>query len=408
MSGAITEWRHCRVCGSNELSLFIELPSMPLVDNLLRVEELGNEFRDDLRLYLCEECGLAQTLRDVNVGDYYRDYQYTVGLSPFARRFMQRLAEQVWRNYDLKPGDAVIEVGSSDGAQLACFQELGARVLGFEPSTSLTQTARTRGIAVIQKLFEERSVADIPADLLPAQVLLLAHTFDHLPDPMSFLRAAQRVLDPQRGVLVIEVHDLAKTVARREFCVFAHEHTTYYYAASIQRVLRRAGFDLINTTLIPDAEQRGNSLIVVATPPGSAHVQTKLPPLDLGALGDAKPLRTFGQSVNTSLARLRDFVQTQKQQGIRLAGYGAGGRGVMTLAAVARPDDFAYVCDQNPHLHGYYTPGTHILVSAPERLLTDPVNQVIVFSFGYFQEIYDELAEFRQRGGKLISLLDLL
>ena len=73
-----------------------------------------------------------------------------------------------------------------------------------------------------------------------------------------------------------------------------------------------------------------------------------------------------------------------------------------------RPEDFAYVCDKNPGFHGRYTPGSHIPIHSPERLLTDPVDEVIVFSFGYFQEISEELKEFTNRGGKLISLLDIL
>jgi ubiquinone/menaquinone biosynthesis C-methylase UbiE len=407
MNQEINEWHRCRVCGSEKMSLYLELPNMPLVDALLREDELGGEFLGAIRLFICEECKLAQTMHDVNVRDYYRDYQYSVGQSLFAVHFMQRLAEKVWHTYSLGAGDSVIEVGSSDGAQLECFQKLGARVLGFEPSESLARVTRLRNVSVIQELFDEDSVEKIPADLRPAQVLLLTHTFDHIPDPMSFLRAARRILDPQRGLLVIEVHDLEKTVERREFCLFAHEHTTYYYAASLQRVLQRAGFDLISTQMIPDAERRGNSLLVVATLPSSVFAEQKLPPLPLGRLGDVQYLQGFGQEVHASLRRLKKFVQTEKQKGIRLAGYGAGGRGVMTLAAIASPGDFVYVADKNPNLNGYYTPGSHIPVVTPNRFLVDPVDKAIVFSFGYFQEIYDDLATFRKQGGELISLLDL-
>jgi len=81
----------------------------------------------------------------------------------------------------------------------------------------------------------------------------------------------------------------------------------------------------------------------------------------------------------------------------------------MTLAGMAaEPADFAYICDKNPGFHGYYTPGSHIPIHGPEHLLADPVDEVVVFSFGYFQEIHDELKDFRAHGGRLISLLDLL
>jgi SAM-dependent methyltransferase len=405
---SVTQRTNCRVCGSKRLVRFLELPDMPLTDQFLSKDELGTEFLWPVRVYFCEDCGLTQTLHDVSAEDYYRDYRYSVALSPFAQRFMRRLAEEVWQQYQLQPGDTVLEVGSSDGAQLACVQALGARVFGFEPSASLAQMARSRGIPVAQCLFTPEAVYVIPADLLPVRVLLLTYTLDHLPDPMSFLAAVEKVLDPERGVLILEVHDLEKIIERREFCLFAHEHTTYYTPATVQMVLRRAGFGLISVNLVPEDERRGNSLLVAATAQGSALASRVLPVLSLGLLGVTDTYLAFGRAVQDSLLRFRELVQDKCQKGIRLAGYGAGGRGVMTLGATARPSDFAYVCDKNPAFHGRYTPGAHVLVDRPDRLLADPVDELIVFSFGYFREIYDELAEFRARDGKLISMLDLL
>lgn len=113
-------------------------------------------------------------------------------------------------------------------------------------------------------------------------------------------------------------------------------------------------------------------------------------------------------NVGTSIAKLRAYVADRRGKGLRVAGYGAGGRGVMTLAAMAQPGEIAYVCDQNPSFHGYLTPGAHVPVVAPAKLIEDSVDEIVVFSFGYFQEIWDSLAEFRSIGGRVISLLDLL
>jgi hypothetical protein len=117
---------------------------------------------------------------------------------------------------------------------------------------------------------------------------------------------------------------------------------------------------------------------------------------------------SFRREVQKSFAKLRGYFGGRRRDGIRLAGYGAGGRGVMTLAVAAEPGDFAYVVDKNPMFHSFYTPGSHIPVCGPDRLLSDPVEEVVVFSFGYFAEIYEELVEVRARGTRLTSLLDLL
>lgn len=398
----------CRVCQSDRLKEFLNLPDMPMIDDYLREDALGTEFIWPIKIFFCMDCGLTQTAHDIDERKYYDDYQYSPALSPFTQNFMRRLAEVIWERYQFKPGDTVVEVGSSDGSQLSYFKELGANVLGFELSTPLAQVARDHGVEVVQREFGSESEKDIPPQQLPVQVVITTYTFDHMPDPLGFLTAVKQVLDPRRGILAIEVHDLEMIMERREFCLFAHEHPGYYSAQTMQMVMRRAGFELIDIDLLPEAERRGNSLLVAATPQGSDLAAKALPTLPLKPAELEQDYLQFGKSVEDCLDGLRAFVKSNREAGRTLAGYGTGGRGVMTLAAMAQPGEFAYVCDKNPGFHGLYTPGTHIPIHPPARLMSDPVDDVIVFSFGYFKEISEELKEFTARGGRLISLLDIL
>lgn len=50
----------------------------------------------------------------------------------------------------------------------------------------------------------------------PSASIRSAPHFDYLLDPAPFLEAVKMVLDPQRGVLVIAVHDLRGIVLRRD------------------------------------------------------------------------------------------------------------------------------------------------------------------------------------------------
>lgn len=43
-----------------------------------------------------------------------------------------------------------------------------------------------------------------------------------------------------------------------------------------------------------------------------------------------------------------------------------------------------------------------------ERVFSNPVDEVIVFSFGYMDEIRKALEPFVKKGGQITSLLDLL
>jgi hypothetical protein len=78
----------------------------------------------------------------------------------------------------------------------------------------------------------------------------------------------------------------------------------------------------------------------------------------------------------------------------------------MTLAmAGLGPEDIAYLCDQNTSFHGLYTPATHIPVVAPEHVHQEPVDELVVFSYAYLEEIRSRLSPF---AGKFTSILDLM
>jgi hypothetical protein len=400
--------KQCRFCGTSGLVQYYEMARQPMTDNFLTAEQLGQEFVYPLQVFYCPQCWISQTQHDVDLQGYYNDYQYSVATSGFAQTFMRLLAEETWRRYGYRAGDTVVEVGSSDGSQLGHFRDLGARVFGFEPSLPLAQISRERGIPVAQTLFDENAGREIPSELLPVQVLLLTYTFDHLPEPKGFLRAVSQVLDRERGVLIIEVHDLEKILERCEFCLLEHEHTSYYVAATLQKTLAEAGLRMLDVGLLPESQRRGNSLLVTATPEGSALASRALPTLPLGAFGSSAIYAAFGNRMQASLSKLRNQIQSSKAQGKRVAGYGAGGRGVITLAAAAEPGEVAYLIDKNTAFHGLHTPVSHVPVDGPERLRREPVDEVVVFSFGYFKEISEELADVQAKGTRLISLLDVL
>jgi SAM-dependent methyltransferase len=400
----------CRVCGGEDFADVISFTQMPFTDEFLKPGREGEEFLSDIRIVWCKGCQTAQNLCDVHVEDYYRDYQYTVSGSGFADRFMNRLAEELCRQFHLGSGDRIIEVGSGDGRQLQCFQKHGLQVLGFEPSDQLTASAAAAQVPTIKTLFSGKGISLIPKEMRPAQAILLTYTFDHLPDPAEFLDLAREVLDPQEGLLVLEVHDFAKIIERREICLFEHEHLVYLTALSMDRLLQRHGFRTVTTNLLSENERRGNSLLVVAAPLNSTRQGTSLhaSPLE-SQLESCKLFPPFAAKVQTGIDKLQAYIRSLRAQGKVVAGYGAGGRGVMTTAmAGLGPDDLLCLCDQNSAFHGLLTPRSHIPVQAPEYLLLHNVDELIVFSYGYIDEIRQFYGDKGLQNLKLTSVLDYL
>jgi SAM-dependent methyltransferase len=384
---------------------------MPLTDDFIPAEELGREFRHDIAVSICMDCFTAQTLHDVDMEDYYEDYQYAVGGSPTASHFMRLVAENSCSKYlDGREGAKILEVGSGDGVQLLAFKELGCEVLGYEPSAALVQIAENRGIHTIQGLFGIESAKDLPEQFKHVDAVVLSYTFDHLPQPREFIAAARSILDPESGLLVVEVHDLEKILGRQEYCLFEHEHSVYLTESTSSALCAREGMTVIDFNLVPEVDRRANSLIFVATPNGSKLAEkfsAARPSVPL-EFSDPEFYVRQGQLIRSGIENLDRFVEGIVACGKSIAGYGAGGRGVMTLAQMQTASKFRYLIDKKPKRPGLVAPKSGVPLVSLEALKESPVDEILVFSFGYMREIQDELAMFGYQPSQFHSLLDVL
>jgi hypothetical protein len=400
----------CRLCGSSKLNQVLHFDAIPFFDEVVTPQSRGSEFSYPMELYFCSDCASVQSQHDVNLIEYYHSYQYVASHSPFIRTYMHALVEHCQRRFGLRAGDKVIEVGAADGYLLSLFKSRGASTLGFEAAENLCQLAEKNGIPVVNALFTMESLSLIPVDFKRTQLLVLLHTFDHLFDPAPFLDVVRQVLDPQRGVFLLEVHDLQDIYVKRETALFGHEHATYLHYGSMRRFLKRHGFRLIDFNFLPKAMCRGSSMLVAATPEASEVEETpNLASFEDPRLDELRTFQDFQASVSRSFANLREYIEAGRASGRRFAGYGGWGRGVTTLA-MARLSDrhLEFVVDGNPNLRGCFTPVTGFRIEGPASVSREAVDEVIVFNYGYIEEIRTTLSRFIADGGKVVSVIALL
>ena len=400
----------CRICKSKKLSKFLEFPKLPFFDDIVSKNKIGKEFVFSMKVYVCTDCYVVQSLHNVDIVNYYDNYQYIASDSLFTRKYMQILASKIWTEFNLEVGDRVIDIGAADGFQLQCFSQLGAMVLGYEPAHNLAKLALDRGVPVIEKLFDEHSIKTLPKEFEKVACVTLLHTFDHLQEPIKILIDIAKILDEDVGVLVIEVHDLEQMIENQETALFGHEHTIFLNFQTISAVLEKSGYKVINYNFIDRDLRRGTSMVLVAALNSSVYKKASFPSsYTKFKFDNLDTYFDFAKNVDNAFSLLRKYVETMRMMGLKLAGYGGWGRGVTFLSMAGfRQDDLIAVCDQNPMLHGNFTPETNIPIVHPDFLFDNAVDEVIVFNHAYLPEIESQQKHYIEIGGKITSVISIL
>jgi len=86
----------CRLCGSSNLRLVLQLESTPVGDAYISVEKLDDiQEVYPLKLYLCNGCGLLQIIDIVDPELVYRSYIYRSSDSLGLVKHFEKYAESV-------------------------------------------------------------------------------------------------------------------------------------------------------------------------------------------------------------------------------------------------------------------------------------------------------------------------
>jgi novobiocin biosynthesis protein NovU/D-mycarose 3-C-methyltransferase len=410
----------CRVCHSSDLALVLDLGAVPLANALLTRADLASvqgggpaEPRFPLSLLLCERCGHVGLSVVVDPILMFQKYPYVTGTSPTMRAHFAALATSVHAR--LPPAERfVVEIGSNDGTLLAAMQECGARgapvrVLGVDPANNIASLARARGVPTVAEIFSNSLAKTIRAEQGGAGAFLGNNVVAHIDDLADLISGARTVLH-EDGLFVFEVPHVLSLFERVEFDTIYHEHLSYFSLACLSRWLADAGMPVFD---VEEQTVHGGTLRVWASPnarrqaespDGTGRVNAVLMREHAAGIARADTWKDFATKVDVVRRELPALLADRRTRlSRRVGGYGAAAKGsTMLCTSGVDSDALAYVVDRNPLKQGMYTPGTHIEIVGPERLETDPVDDLLVLAWNLVDEIVTSLPGHRAHGGAFL------
>ncbi len=396
----------CRFCSAPLRHTFVDLGMSPLCESYVPPERLGAmEAFYPLHARVCEQCLLVQLEEFVAPEQIFSEYAYFSSYSDSWVAHAREYVESVVERFGLGPGSQVVELASNDGYLLQHVVERGIPALGVEPAANVAEVARERGVETVVEFFGRELASTLVAQGRQADLLVANNVFAHVPDLNDFAGGMERVLAPG-GVITIEFPHLARLIEANQFDTIYHEHFSYFSFLSARTVLRAHGLEVFDVDELPT---HGGSLRVYAQRsegdghPISSRVaelarrehELELDRLE-GHLG-------FAPRVTETKWRLLEFLIECRQEGMRVAGYGAPGKGNTLLNYCGiRTDLLEFTVDRNPYKQGQFLPGTRIPIHAPEELERARPDFILILPWNLTDEIVGQLSHLRDRGAHFV------
>ena len=396
----------CRFCHTGLQRTFVDLGMSPLCESFLTREQLNQmEPFYPLHAYVCEECFLVQVEEYVGPEQIFSEYAYFSSYSRAWLEHAESYTDMIVSRLGLDHTSQVIELGSNDGYLLQYFMARGIRVLGVEPAGNVAAAAIAKGVPSTTRLFGLETAQELLAGGHHPDLIVGNNVLAQVADLNGFVAGMKKLLKPG-GVITMEFPHLLRLMDENQFDTIYHEHFSYFSLMSAERIFTAHGLTLFD---VEEMWTHGGSLRIYArhqedeARPVGARVRALLAREKAVGLDRPERYAAFAEQVRETKWRLLEFLIGAKRRGKSIAGYGAPGKGNTLLNYCGIRTDFLdYTVDRNPYKHGRFTPGTHIPIHPPGKILETRPDYVLILPWNLKDEIMEQMSAVQAWGGQFV------
>ena len=387
---------HCRFCNNLLTHEFIDLVNAPPSNSFLTKEQLSEpEVFYPLKLYVCDNCFLVQIDEYKKSDDIFnQDYAYFSSFSTSWLDHAKKYVDMITDRLRLDAESHVMEIASNDGYLLQYFMQKQIPCLGIEPSANTAQAAREKGIETLEEFFGAHLAERLVQEGKKADLIIGNNVLAHVPDINDFVKGLKIALN-SGGVVTMEFPHLMRLIEENQFDTIYHEHFSYLSFHTVRRIFAEHGLVLFDVEELPT---HGGSLRIYArhdeddSKPVTSNVAALLEKEALKGMLQLDYYLGFQQKADKVKYALLAFLLEQKEQGKKIAAYGAAAKGNTLLNYCGvKKDLIEFVVDASPHKQGMFLPGSHIPVVAEEMIKLSKPDYILILPWNLKDEIINQL-----------------
>jgi SAM-dependent methyltransferase len=393
----------CRSCQASGLVTVLSLGKTPLANSLLTAEQLNQpEETYPLDLAFCPRCSLVQITETVPPEKLFSEYLYFSSFSDTMVQHARAIAERLIESRGLNSNSLVAEIASNDGYLLQHYKKAGIPVVGIEPAANIARVAtEERDIRTVCGFFSEDLAREMRGNGWAADIIHANNVLAHVADLNGVVRGIGLLLKDD-GAAVIEVPYVKDMIDHCEFDTIYHEHLCYFSLTALNHLFNR--HELFIQSVERLAIHGGSLRIFVGkAEKRSAEVERLLQEEEEWGVNRFEFYQGFGAKVEKLREDLLAVLKKLKSEGKRIAAYGASAKGstLLNYFGIGR-EMLDFVVDRSTVKQGYYTPGTRLPIYAPEKLLDEMPDSVLLLTWNFADEILRQQEPFRKLGGHFI------
>ncbi len=398
----------CAFCGKGDLKNIIDFGQVALAGAFLKQADFAQERKFPLRVCFCSRCYAVQVTEKLDPSLLFANYFYFSSAIRTLREHFVDYATEVVARFLVEPRlSTVVEIGCNDGVLLRPLADQGVGVpIGIDPAANILKAIDDPRVSIINDFFGSRVAEEILTRFGRADLVVANNVFAHIADINGVTAAISKLLKDD-GVFVFEVHYLGKIIQDLQYDMIYHEHLYYYSLLALENHFSRHGMVVFD--IKPIAIHGGSMRYYVCKAESryGRNTSNRVAVLrrDEQALGydRAETYQRFAADCADRREKLMSLLGRLREKGRTIGGYGASGR-ANTIIQYCGIDagHLEYMIDDAPAKHGYYTPGSHLLIRSNEVLSKEPPDYLLIFAWAFFNEIAAKCGDYLSVGGRLL------